>query len=142
MFAPPISQQRARAQRAPAPAASVCRRRWRKRFSVPPDPTIRRQPSEHRRERQRAIKHSAILRERSEQSEAVCRRRWRNNAFPFRQVRRRWRQPGEHRRERQRAIKHSAIRSERSEQSDPRIARRRAEKEGGDMLFRPRVTTK
>ena len=35
MFAPPISQQRARAQRAPAPAASVCRRRWRKRFSVP-----------------------------------------------------------------------------------------------------------
>jgi hypothetical protein len=38
----------------------------------------------------------------------VCRRRWRNNAFPFRQLRRRRRQPSEHRRERQRAIKHSA----------------------------------
>ena len=41
------------------------------------------------------------------------------HAFPFRQVRRRWRQPSEHRRERQRAIKHSAILRERSEQSDP-----------------------
>jgi len=30
----------------------------------------------------------------------ICRRRWRNNAFPFRQIRRRRRQPSEHRRER------------------------------------------
>jgi hypothetical protein len=37
----------------------------------------------------------------------ICRRRWRNNAFPFRQLRRRRRQPGEHR-------------SERSEQSTER----------------------
>ena len=35
----------------------------------------------------------------------ICRRRWRNNAFPLRQIRRRRRQPSEHR-------------SERSEQSD------------------------
>jgi len=27
----------------------------------------------------------------------TCRRRWRNNAFPFRQIRRRRRQPSEHR---------------------------------------------
>jgi murein DD-endopeptidase MepM/ murein hydrolase activator NlpD len=39
----------------------------------------------------------------------ICRRRWRNNAFPFRQLRRRRRQPSEHRSERQRAIKHRAI---------------------------------
>jgi hypothetical protein len=42
-------------------------------------------------------------RERSEhqpQRRAVCRRRWRNNAFPFRQIRRRRRQPSEHRSER------------------------------------------
>jgi hypothetical protein len=30
----------------------------------------------------------------------ICRRRWRNNAFPFRQLRRRRRQPSEHRSER------------------------------------------
>jgi murein DD-endopeptidase MepM/ murein hydrolase activator NlpD len=51
-------------------------------------------------------------RERSEhqpQRRAVCRRRWRNNAFPFRRIRRRRRQPSEHRRERQRAIKHRVI---------------------------------
>ncbi|MCE3276927.1 MAG: hypothetical protein K0R13_2782 [Propionibacteriaceae bacterium] len=30
----------------------------------------------------------------------ICRRGWRNNAFPFRQIRRRQRQPSEHRRER------------------------------------------
>ena len=29
----------------------------------------------------------------------TCRRRWRNNAFPFRQLRRRRRQPSEHRSE-------------------------------------------
>jgi hypothetical protein len=29
----------------------------------------------------------------------ICRRRWRNNAFPFRQIRRRRRQPSERRRE-------------------------------------------
>jgi ribosome-associated toxin RatA of RatAB toxin-antitoxin module len=38
----------------------------------------------------------------------ICRRRWRNNAFPFRQLRRRRRQPSEHRGERQRAVKHRA----------------------------------
>jgi hypothetical protein len=41
----------------------------------------------------------------------ICRRRWRNNAFPFRQLRRRRRYPSEHRSERQRAIRHSAIRA-------------------------------
>jgi hypothetical protein len=43
------------------------------------------------------------LRELSEpqpQRRAVCRRRWRNNAFPFCQIRRRRRQPSEHRSER------------------------------------------
>jgi hypothetical protein len=30
----------------------------------------------------------------------ICRRSWRNNAFPFRQLRRRRRQPGEYRSER------------------------------------------
>jgi hypothetical protein len=30
----------------------------------------------------------------------ICRRRWRNNAFPFRQIRRRRRQPSDHRSER------------------------------------------
>ena len=30
----------------------------------------------------------------------ICRRRWRNNASPFRQLRRRRRQPSEHRSER------------------------------------------
>jgi hypothetical protein len=39
----------------------------------------------------------------------ICRRRWRNNAFPLRQLRRRRRQPSEHRSERKRAIKHRAI---------------------------------
>jgi murein DD-endopeptidase MepM/ murein hydrolase activator NlpD len=39
----------------------------------------------------------------------ICRRRWRNNAFPFHQLRRRRRQPGEHCSERKRAIKHRAI---------------------------------
>ena len=29
----------------------------------------------------------------------ICRRRWRDNAFPFRQIRRRRRQPSEHRSE-------------------------------------------
>src|SRR5687768_16906784 len=42
----------------------------------------------------------------------ICRRRWRNNALPFRQIRRRRRQPSEHRRER----------SEQSKQSDVRAA--------------------
>jgi hypothetical protein len=42
----------------------------------------------------------------------ICRRRWRNNALPFRQIRRRRRQPSEHRSERQRAIKHSAMREQ------------------------------
>jgi hypothetical protein len=42
----------------------------------------------------------------------ICRRRWRNNAFPFRQLRRRRRQPSEHRSERQRAIKQSAMREQ------------------------------
>ena len=37
-----------------------------------------------------------------------------NNAFPFRQLRRRRRQPSEHRRERQRAIKRSAMREQQS----------------------------
>jgi hypothetical protein len=40
MFAPPISKQIARAQRAPAPAASCVQEEMAKqRFSVPPDPT-------------------------------------------------------------------------------------------------------
>ena len=34
----------------------------------------------------------------------ICRRRWRNNAFPFRELRRRRRQPSEYRSELQRAI--------------------------------------
>jgi hypothetical protein len=54
-------------------------------------------------------------RERSEhqpQRRAVCRRRCRNNAFPFRRLRRRRRQPSEHRRERKRAIRHSAMREQ------------------------------
>jgi hypothetical protein len=42
----------------------------------------------------------------------ICRRRWRNNAFPFRQIRRRRRLPSEHRRERQRAIEYSAMREQ------------------------------
>jgi hypothetical protein len=40
MFAPPISQKGARAQRAPAPAASCVQEEMaEQRFSVPPDPT-------------------------------------------------------------------------------------------------------
>jgi hypothetical protein len=51
----------------------------------------------------------------------ICKRRWRNNAFPFRQIRRRRRQPSEHRSEpseqskrarssrAERAIRHCAI---------------------------------
>ena len=72
----------------------------------------------------------------------ICRRRWRNNAFPFRQLRRRRRQ-AEHR-------------SERSEQSNTArgassyetllrasgIARRRAEEEEQTTLYRLRATTK
>jgi hypothetical protein len=47
----------------------------------------------------------------------ICRRRWRNNAFPFRQIRRRRRQPSEHR-------------SERSEQSNrARLHEQRPRKE-------------
>jgi hypothetical protein len=42
----------------------------------------------------------------------ICRRRWRNNAFPFRQIRRRRRQPSERRCERQRAIEFSAMREQ------------------------------
>ena len=39
----------------------------------------------------------------------ICRRRWRNNAFPFRQIRRRRGQPSEHRSEQ---IKQSAMREQ------------------------------
>jgi hypothetical protein len=54
-------------------------------------------------------------RERSEhqpQRRAVGRRRWRNNAIPFRQLRRRRRQPSEHRSERKQAIKYRAMREQ------------------------------
>jgi hypothetical protein len=51
----------------------------------------------------------------------ICKRRWRNNAFPFRQLRRRRRQPSEHRSERQRAIKYSAMREQL--QNAPRYSR-------------------
>ncbi|MCE3276140.1 MAG: hypothetical protein K0R13_1995 [Propionibacteriaceae bacterium] len=58
MFARPISDQIARAQRAPAPAASSVQEEWQNNaFPFRPDPTKARQPSEQRNER----------RERSEQ---------------------------------------------------------------------------
>jgi len=52
----------------------------------------------------------------------ICRRRWRNNAFPFRQIRRRRRLPSEHRSERQRAIKQSAMREQLKRAPSPRHA--------------------
>jgi hypothetical protein len=42
----------------------------------------------------------------------ICRRSWRNNAFPFRQLRPRRLQPGEHRSERSEQIKQSAMREQ------------------------------
>jgi hypothetical protein len=42
----------------------------------------------------------------------ICRRRWRNNALAFRQIRRRRRQPSEHRRERSEQSKQSAMREQ------------------------------
>src|SRR5215217_9138952 len=41
----------------------------------------------------------------------ICRRRWRNNALPFRQIRRRRWQPSEHRRERSEQPKQSDVRA-------------------------------
>jgi hypothetical protein len=55
------------------------------------------------------------------------RRRWRNDAFPFRQIRRRRRQPSEHRRERSEQS-NSGRRSERSEQSNTARYARAAER--------------
>jgi hypothetical protein len=52
----------------------------------------------------------------------ICRRRWRNNAFPFWQLRRRRRQPSEHRRER-------------SEQSNTARCASSSEKGGAGNLF-------
>jgi hypothetical protein len=42
----------------------------------------------------------------------ICRRRWRNNAFPFRHLRRRRRQPSEHRSERKRASNRARLREQ------------------------------
>jgi len=69
------------------------------RFSVPPDPT-------------KTAATQRTSRERSEQSNTamfappICRRRWRNNAFPFHQIRRRRRQPQRTSQRAKRAIEH------------------------------------
>ena len=62
--------------------------------------------------RRRSLKKGRERSEHQPQRRAVCRRRWRNNALPFRQIRRRRRQPSEHRSERQRPIKQSATREQ------------------------------
>jgi hypothetical protein len=56
--------------------------------------------ADSRGSRRRSLNKARERSEHQPQRRAVCRRRWRNNAFPFRQLRRRRRQPSEHRSER------------------------------------------
>ena len=63
------------------------------RFSVPPDPTKTAATERTSQRAERAIKEAMF-------APPGCRRRWRHNAFPFRQVRRRRRQQSGHRSER------------------------------------------
>src|SRR5829696_8634713 len=86
------------------------------RFSVPPDPTKTAATSEHRSERSEQIRPAMFA--------PSCRRRWRNNASPFRQIRRRRRQPAN-------------IAASGASKLDPRCSRRRAAGGvGGTTLFR------
>jgi hypothetical protein len=56
--------------------------------------------ADSRGSRRRSLNKARERSEHQPQRRAVCRRRWRNNAFPFRQLRQRRRQPSEHRSER------------------------------------------
>src|SRR5215216_646101 len=86
------------------------------RFSVPPDPTKTAATSEHRSERSEQIRPAMF-------APPSCRRRWRNNASPFRQIRRRRRQPAN-------------IAASGASKLDPRCSRRAAGGDGGTTLLR------
>jgi hypothetical protein len=72
----------------------------------------------------------------------ICRRRWRNNAFPFRQLRRRRRQPSEHRSEQSERSNAARLREQLKTSCERRkIARRRTEEERAEAFFPLRATT-
>jgi hypothetical protein len=106
MFAPPISQQIARAQRAPAPAASCVQEEMaEQRFSVPTAPTKTAATRRTSQRAERAIRRSAIrvrdVRAADLQEELTKRAKNQSGCRgrSFRRIRRRRRLPGEHRSE-------------------------------------------